>query len=124
MQTNRPDSDTRSRLLSPGWKHFYFIPRTLTLSSEDPDPGPVRGIDRCCHHVITIVTLSDGRPTFAGSRLQLTARCLRLWLRVRTECRSPERVWSLLTSSTLHSTLGTRTPLLHNQYTPHTLMVN
>lgn len=123
MQTNRPDSDTRSRLLSPGWKHFYFIPRTLTLSSEDPDPGPVRGIDRCCHHVttiVTIVTLSDGRPTFAGSRLQLTARCLRLWLRVRTECRSRSvsGVCSHPPHSTPHSALGLPSSTTSTRRTP------
>ena len=74
MQTNRPDSVTRSRLLSPGRRHFYFIP---TVTSEPPDLGLVRGIDRCCHHVITIVTtLSDCRPTFAGSRPQLTAHAV------------------------------------------------
>ena len=78
MQTNRPDSDTRSRLLSPGGRrHFYSIPRTPTMRIEDPDLGRVRGIDRFCHHVITIVTaISDCRPTFAGSRPQLTAQAV------------------------------------------------
>lgn len=52
MQTNRPDSDTRSRLLSPGRPEtFPFYPEVPAfMTSEDPDLGLVRGIDRCCHH--------------------------------------------------------------------------